>query len=169
MKTRTFVLGAVIAVIGSCTACVWVKSQRTEAVDIFRQYVLDPIPMSVTHIRTSQPKTVGGYGYTLGFTIERSDLTVILDSRPLKRVQSISYENGFLCWDWDPSPSVQMSPYPSKWWPSEPKWFHELEEWKDVEAYALREERKDGRMIEVLIYNSELKEAIFLTFLKREG
>jgi len=39
--------------------------------------------------------------------------------------------------------------------------------WKDVEAYALEQEKDSGRITEVLIYNPKHGEAIFLTFYAR--
>lgn len=168
LKTRTFrsiLLTVVVLVV--CAVFARVVLQRAKTPDTFRRYVLDPIPESVARIRARQPKTLGGYGFTFRFEIDRSDLAAILDSRSLERVHDLAYEGKVLSWYWTPSTSVSMSPYGYSWWPPEPKWFADLGRWKDPEAYALEQRRPDGRITEVLIYNPELREAIFLTWLAR--
>jgi len=168
MKKRAFVvLTLSVIVFGVGVVAISLIYRRAKAPVLFRQYVLDPIPESVAGIRAHQPKTLGGYGYTFRFEIDRSDLTLILDSRPLERVYSIRYVDQVLDWNWNPSSGVMMSPYGPGWWPREPKWFADLEAWTDVEAYALDQEQDDGRIIEVLIHDSDLEEAIFVTFYAR--
>ncbi len=168
MKTRAFVvLSLSVVVFGVGVAAISLMYRRAKAPDLFRQYVLDPIPRSVVRVRAHQPKTLGGYGYTFRFKIGRSDLIVLLESRPLERVHDLGYDDQVLYWYWSPTSSMSMSPYGQGWWPREPKWFADLGTWTNVEAYALDQERGDGEITEVLIYDPDLEEAIFITFYAR--
>ncbi len=166
-KRASVVLTLSVVVFGVGVVAISLIYRRVKAPALFRQYILDPIPESVARIQADQPKTLGGYGYTFRFEIDRSDLAVILDSRPFERVHSMRYVDQVLDWDWSPSSGVMMSPYGPGSWPREPEWFADLETWTDVEAYALDQERGDGRATEVLIYDPDLGEAILLTFYAR--
>jgi len=111
-----------------------------------------------------QPKTVNGFGYTMRFAIERSDLDHIVKSRSLKAVQDVSYAGQSLKWKWDQVSGVSISPYGREWWSHEPMWFSDLTNWNEPEGYALDEKRGNRSITQVLIYSPGLKEAIFITF-----
>ncbi|MHC4439476.1 MAG: hypothetical protein ACYS3S_19135, partial [Planctomycetota bacterium] len=77
------------------------KISKEGASQLFRQYILDPIPKSVTNIRADQPKKILGYKYTFRFNINRDDLALLIDSRHFMRVWNVKYKNGYLYWGWD--------------------------------------------------------------------
>lgn len=157
-------ISLVAGAFAACSAFVWLMHQRAKGPELFRRYVRNPVPSSVSRVRVDQPQTLRGYGYTFRFEIDASELAVVCDSRQLKRVHDVNYIDGVLDWKWDASSGVMISPYNQNSWPREPRWFAELATWKDVEAYALRQ-RQNGRAItEILIYNQRLGEACFVTF-----
>ncbi len=133
---------------------------------IFRQYVLEQTPESVTNLRADQPTNILGYQYTFRFNINRSDLALLIDSGPLKRVWNVKYRNGRLDWAWDTWHGRSMNGCSmivsnSGFWRREPLWF-EPQKWQNPEAYAL-DETVGGRMkTKVLLYNEKEGEAYFI-------
>jgi len=149
--------------------------------EIFRQYILDPIPESVTNIKADQPHKIFGYTYTLRFNINRTDLALLIDSRPFVKVWNVKYKNGYLGWAWDTWHGFSMNGstiivyHPENWWRRKPAWFTP-ELLDNPEAYAfykvgdrvnieaLKHERKGGERVnyQVLIYNEKEGEAYFI-------
>jgi hypothetical protein len=71
---------------------------------LFRQFVLDPIPESVTDLKADRTQALFGYGYAFHFRVNREDIGVILESRPFKRVAKIECtRESSLAWRWEPS------------------------------------------------------------------
>lgn len=168
------------------TACKPREMSESRVVQIFRQYVLDPIPKSVKNIRADQPGIFYGRTYTLRFNINRADLDLITNSRPFIKIWDVKYKKGGLYWGWDrvgppgpvgiPKYGLSMSLYEPG---NEPAWFRP-ELWDDPEAYGLykigelmnteaydryREKSSEfsGRKtIQVLLYNEKDGEAYFI-------
>ena len=142
--------------------------------EIFKKYILDPIPASVTNIKADQPKNILGYTYTLRFNINRADATKLIYSRPFVRVWNVKYQKGRLHWDWSRgrfSMGISMMVYGWR----EPPWFKpKLED--NSEAYAFYKvgdrinvqaqmyDRKRGDQVDfqILIYNEKQGEAHFI-------
>lgn len=149
--------------------------------EIFRQHILDPIPESVTNIRADRPKNfLGSYTYTLRFNINRADLALLINSRPLVKVWNVEYRDGDLFWAWDTWRGFSMNActiivYDSRRWRRKPKWFRP-ELWDNPEAYAFRKvgdrvniqslkyDKKTYDRIneQVLLYNEKEGEAYFI-------
>ena len=133
--------------------------------EIFRDYILYPIPESVTNIRVDQPKKYSGYRYILRFNIKKSDLGRLIDSGPLKRVWNVKYKNGCLDWAWNTLNGhtlngVTITVYDTKG-SHEPEWF-KLEQWDNPEAYAFVEDVNGCSNTKILIYNEKKGEAYFI-------
>jgi len=126
------------------------KTPQTPPSEVFRRYVLDPIPESVTNIRADRPSIIFGYTYTFRFNINRDDLALLTNSRPFIRVWNVKYEDGSLNWGWGrveveglvipegspldiPKYGLSMSLYSRA---RKPKWFRP-ELWDNPEAYGL--------------------------------
>lgn len=173
------------------TACRPRGMSKARASQIFGQYVLDPIPESVTNIRAHQPGIFYGSTYTLRFNINRDDLALITNSRPFIKVWNVKYKDGGLYWGWGrveagplvipealaiPKYGQAMSLYdPGR----EPLWFRP-ELWDNPEAYGLykigdlvnteayeRYREKSSKLrgrktIQVLLYNEKEGEAYFI-------
>jgi hypothetical protein len=122
---------------------------------LFRRYVLDPIPPSVTEIKAHRTKALFGYGYTFRFKISRSDLGLITQSRPFKRVAKIECtQDNFVNWDWESAPGRTMLVYaPGQ---RRPRWYRP-HTWANPEGYAV----PDGE-IRILIYNERAGEAYMI-------
>jgi len=141
--------------------------QRRGAADLFRQYVVDPIPESVTHIKVDQPKTVGGYGYVFRFEINRTDMDRIVKSQPFGEAQISGFLGGgglsFESKDSFRPVGTMFHVYQSK--KRMPSWYT-LESWDNPETYILMQEVKDPNTsdIQVLIYNAILGQAFFIVF-----
>jgi hypothetical protein len=131
--------------------------------DVFRQYVLDPIPKSVTNIKADKPKEIWGYMYTLRFNINRSDLDLLIDSGALEKVWNVKYKKGYLFWGWDrSSPGGRtIIVYHSRRWRKEPRWFRP-ELWENPEAYAFEKEVGGQKITKILLYNEKEDEAYFI-------
>lgn len=173
------------------TACRPRGMSKARASQIFRQYVLDPIPASVTNIRAHQPGIFYGRTYTLRFNINRDDLDLLVNSRPFIKVWNVKYEDGMLSWGWGrveagplvipealaiPKYGCAMSLYGRA---RKPKWFRP-ELWDNPEAYGLYKigdlvntevferdkeksrESKGRTTIQVLLYNEKEGEAYFI-------
>ena len=142
------------------------KPPKTPPSELFRRYVLAPIPESVTNIRADQPKNIGGYRYTFRFNIKRDDLTLLINSRPFVRVWNVKYKNGCLFWAWDTwrefsMNGVTITVYGSSGWRREPRWFRP-ELWDNPEAYAFEKEVGGQEITKVLLYNEKEGEAYFI-------
>ena len=98
LKSRTLFLFVFICMVGLLThsGCRPRRMSETEASTAFRQYVLAPIPKSVTNIRADQPKNFGGYRYTFRFNINRDDLGLLINARPFVRIWNVKYRDGSL-------------------------------------------------------------------------
>jgi hypothetical protein len=146
--------------------------------ELFRGYVLSPIPESVENIRADQPRNFRGYRYTYRFNINRDDLDLLIHSKSLVRVWNVEYKNGDLHWDWERGSGLlgigkHRSGVPFYDHTREPKWFR-LEQWENPETYAFLKE--GNRMnadtfhknsngltkIRVLLYNENEAEAYYV-------
>lgn len=145
--------------------------------ELFRQYIMDPIPKSVTNIRANRPSVIGGYTYVLRFNIRRPDLDSIINSRPFQRVCNVKYNNGYLEWAWDTWQGFSMNRsdiivYGSR---RGPRWFRP-QLWDKPEVYVFEKvgdrvntqifdyEPKvhDRHDTQVLLYNEKETEAYFI-------
>jgi hypothetical protein len=159
--TSAYVVFGVVLVVYAAIALL-----KTPSPDLFRRYVLDPIPASVTKIKSDRDIPVFRYGYTFKFNINKSDLALIINSRPFQRISNVKYDRGTgLHWEWDPQHSHTLSVYgPGQsrpwWWQRKPRWFT-LDRWDNPEAYAFKDKGKDWS-IQVLLYNDEFGEAYFI-------
>jgi len=145
--------------------------------EVFRQYIMDPIPESVTNIKANRPSIIGGYRYILHFNISRADLDSIINSRPFQKVWNVKYDNGCLDWAWDTWHGFSMSGgtitvYGSR---RAPRWFRP-KLWDNPEVYVFEKvcdrvntqifdyEPKvhDRHDTQVLIYNEKESEAYFI-------
>ena len=144
--------------------------------ELFRGYVLSPIPKSVTNIKADQPKNFGGYRYTFRFNINRGDLALLTDSIPFVRIWNVQYYNGYLSWSWDNTDDKYGISIPCYDHTREPGWF-KPGLWDNPEAYAFYKVGHliniqaskhddwslDGRVTtEVLLYNEKESEAYFI-------
>ncbi len=153
------------------------KTPQTPPSEVFRQYVLDPIPESVTNIRADQPRNFRGYRYTFRFNINRDDLGLLINSRPFVRVWNVKYRDGSLDWAWDRDGPFGTGRYNSGMscydYTREPSWFRPGL-WDNPEAYAFwkkgdlvnteRFAKKSSgpTEIRVLLYNENEGEAYFV-------
>ena len=193
LTDRTLFLFVFICMVGllALSGCKPRRMSKARASQIFRQYVLDPIPASVKNIRAHQPGIFYGSTYTLRFNINRDDLGLLVNSRPFIKVWNVKYEDGGLYWGWGrveagplvipealaiPKYGRAMSLYDPG---SEPAWFRP-ELWDNPEAYGLYKigdlvnteayERymekssklKGRKIIQVLLYNEKEGEAYFI-------
>lgn len=145
------------------------KTPKTPPSEVFRQYVLSPIPKSVTNIRADQPENFGGYKYTFRFNINRDDLGLLVNSRPFIKVRNVKYEDGMLNWGWGrvetdslvipegspldiPKYGISMSLYGDVWdLPREPAWF-KPGLWDNPEAYGFH---KIGDLVNTEAYERD--------------
>jgi hypothetical protein len=174
MKLRARIMKAAFCISYLFFAAVFIKyipsilptMSTSEASNVFKQYILDPIPKSVTNIRADQPKKLLGYRYTLRFDINRTDLTLLIDSKSLKRVWNVKYKKGRLDWAWDTwngwtLNGVTITVYDSGYCRYEPLWFNP-QRWDHPEAYALYETKKSRINTRVLLYNEKKGEAYYI-------
>jgi len=144
--------------------------------ELFRGYVLSPIPKSVTNIKADQPKNIGGYRYTFRFNINRGDLALLTDSSPFVRIWNVQYYKGYLSWSWDNTDDKYGISIPCYDHTREPIWF-KPGLWDNPEAYAfykighlinIQAFEHDGRSLggreitQVLLYNEKEGEAYFI-------
>jgi hypothetical protein len=168
--------------------CALLRPKRTPVPpeETFRQYILYPIPKSVTNIKADQPKKIFGYKYTFRFNISREDLVLLLDSRPFIEVWNVKYKNGALEWGWDRVGPEELNiakyghsmPLYGDVWdlPREPVWF-KPGLWDNPEAYVfykvgdlvnIQVFEHDGWIsggrvtMKVLLYNEKEGEAYFI-------
>ena len=148
------------------------KMTNERASEIFKQFILDPIPESVTDIKADQPRTIRGYRYTFLFNINREDLGLIIDSEPFQKVRNVKYRNGNLVWEWDQGYSETAIIY--KGW-TKPGWFRpELSENSEVYAFVkigdqvniqlfdYKQKAYDKEYMKILIYNPKKGQAYFI-------
>jgi hypothetical protein len=143
--------------------------------EIFEKYLLNPIPESVKNIKADKPKEIWGHTYTLLFNINRSDLDMLIDSRPFHKVRYIGYFDGHLRWAWDPTHSDSVIVYGSRRWRREPQWFRP-EKWENSEVYVFEKvgdkvniqafdyqrDMYDRIVTQVLMYNEKEGQAYFI-------
>jgi hypothetical protein len=154
--------------------------------ETFRQFVLSPIPKSVTNIKADQTSKIFGYTCTFRFNISRDDLNQLIDSRPFVEVWHVKYKNGMLEWGLGHAGPIELkmakyahsTPLYGDVWdlPREPVWF-KPGLWDNPEAYAfykigdlvnIQAFEHDGRnlggrvIMQVLLYNEKEGEAYFI-------
>lgn len=146
--------------------------------ELFRGYVLSPIPESVQNIRAERPKNFQGYRYTFRFNISRDDLSLLIHSKFLVRVWNVEYKDGRLHWDWDRGSGLlgtgkYRSGIPCYDHTREPRWF-KPGQWGNPEAYAYMKIGKQVNIetfhknsngltrIRVLLYNENEAEAYYV-------
>ncbi|MHC4203175.1 MAG: hypothetical protein ACYSTT_00880 [Planctomycetota bacterium] len=152
------------------------KGPQASPEEMFRGYVMSPIPKSVTNIKADQPKNFGGYRYTFRFNINRGDLALLTDSRPFVRIWDVEYVSGSIFWRWDHPDGRYGSAIICYDHTREPSWF-KPGLWDNPEAYAFY---KVGHLIniqaferdkwnlggrvttQVLLYNEKEGEAYFI-------
>jgi hypothetical protein len=170
MKSRRLIL--LIAVLSLlCLVFIYVLSAlwKTHVKNLFRQYVQNPIPESVAQIKVDKPMSRGGYGYVFCFNVNREDFDRIRKSRTFRREVNISYVGEGLSWFWEDWYStksggeggVSFSMYALV---RKPSWY-DLPTWVNPETYALNKvDDNKNEDIQVLLYNSKLGQAYFITF-----
>ena len=179
LKKNILLPSVFICMVGFLAFCLCRPSRMSEerAVAAFKQYVLSPIPASVTDIRADQPKNWGGYRFTFRFKISRDDLSTFVKSRELVRVWNTKYEHGRLSWHWDRDGLFGTGKYgsgiPCYDHTRAPRWF-KPERWDNPEAYALyrigdhvnietfAKNVRGPTNIRVLLYNEKETEAYFV-------
>jgi len=153
--------------------------------NLFSQYVLSPIPKSVTNIKADQPGKTFGYIYTFRFNINRDDLNELINSRPFIEVWNVKYKNGLLEWGWGhtdpidlkiPRYGISLPLYEYGGRPHGPSWFRPGQ-WNNPEAFAFYKVgdlintqafEHDGRNLggrvtrQVLLYNEKEGQAYFI-------
>ena len=161
------------------------KGPQASPEEMFRGYVMSPIPKSVTNIKADQPMNFRGYIYTFRFNIDRDDLTMLINSRPFIEVWNVKYKNGMLSWGWGITDPIELKMpkygrsltlYELGGRPRSPSWFRP-EQWGNHEAYSFykvgnlintqafeRDGRSTGRreITQVLLYNEKESEAYFI-------
>jgi len=124
---------------------------------VFKRFVMDPIPPSVTEL-----KVVGwnlwNYRYVLRFDISRSDIASILAAKPFETVEEASYEDGLLELCWSPGRGLMMEIFMEGC--RRPSWFA-LESWDAFDAYTRHETKIDAHR-QILLYNAQLGQAYFI-------
>ncbi|MBN2182110.1 MAG: hypothetical protein JW715_09365 [Sedimentisphaerales bacterium] len=162
---KRFKLAGIILFICIFSLCICIYAtvilMKTPPSEIFSRYVLNPIPESVTNIKVDRPKKVWGYLYTFRFDINKEDLDLIINSKPLKRVWNVKYIDGFLEWEWDPKHSLSLPVY-AHWGAFEPLWFRP-EKLGPTESYAY--DKEEGQTnVQVLLYNQKKGQAYFIAY-----
>ena len=165
------------------------KAPQAPPEELFRQYVLEPIPKSVTNINADQPSKIFGYTYTFRFNISRDDLTQLINSGPFVGVWGVKYKKGVLKWGWGRTGPIElkiakyghsMPLYEYGGRPHAPAWFRPGQ-WDNPEAYLFykvgdlvniqvfeHDFEHDGRIsggrvtTQVLLYNEKEGEAYFI-------
>lgn len=164
-----FIISAVLIMVLSLNINPKMTNER--ASEIFKQFVLDPIPESVTDIKADQPRTIRGYRYTLLFNINREDLGLIIDSEPFQEVQNVEYKNGNLTWEWDKSHSETAIIY-KDWGPGwfEPEFgensevyaFVKIGDQVNIQLYEYKQKAYDKEDMKILIYDPQKGQAYFI-------
>ena len=172
MKTRKLKLILVVfALLSVVSIYVLSTMWKTRAKNLFQQYIQYPIPESVAQIKVDKAMSKRkGYGYVFRFNIKREDFERIRESRSFRKAIIDSYVKGEgLSWDWedwdytktDEVRGVSFSMYALV---RKPLWY-DLPTWENPEAYAFtKEDNNDIEDIQVLLYNSKLGQAYFITY-----
>ncbi len=154
MKTNLFILVSVIMLLIVDSSCT--REPDLEPTEVFKTYVLDPIPDSVTNIKADQPRWFRGYIYVLKFNINRDDLTKIIESRPFERAWYPKYNYGSIDCSWDIGNTADVIVYHPQSRHRIPKWFSP--EWPDLkpsDEYKFIK-KEDGNIDVELIKNDKL-------------
>jgi hypothetical protein len=173
LRNRGSLLIVLLLLVGLMALVRWSYQGMSEkgASKAFKRYVLDPIPKSVTNIKVDQPKNFQGYRYTFRFNINRSDLDLLIHSKPFVRVWSVEYKNGDLRWSWDRPDGKYWTTRPCYDHTKEPSWFR-LEQWDAYEAYVFTKvgnllnmetlvKQADGPTnVKILLYNENESEVL---------
>jgi hypothetical protein len=145
--------------------------------EAFRQYIMDPIPESVTNIKADRPSVIGGYTYVLRFNIGRADLDSIINSRPFQRVWNVKYNNGYLEWAWDTWQGFSMNGgdiivygsrrgarwfRPELWDKPEVYVFEKVGDRVNTQIFDYEPKVHDRHDTQVLLYNEKEGEAYFI-------
>ncbi len=158
----------VLSLIGVVLAVYLVHVLRRPS-ELFRRYVVDPIPASVTHIQVDQPMRHGGYGYVFRFGVSQADFERIRNSRPFREAVGFRYSDpvGVSCaWKTPRPPYEEIGPPRFAMYAivHSPSWL-DLAAWKNPETYALVHwDKQKGEDIQLLIYNRELGRAYCIVF-----
>jgi hypothetical protein len=132
---------------------------------LFRQYVADPVPKSVTGLRIDHP---GTNDYVFRFAVNEADFQTIRKSHPFREGENLRCLGG-IDWDWKgwnrntpgvpfvngiaiylPTPGVRV-----------PAWF-DLPSWRDPEIWGLERTNDQRTETQVLVYNRDLGQAYFI-------
>jgi len=139
---------------------------KTPSSELFRRYVLEPIPASVMDIKSDRDLPVYRYAYTFRFNINESDLAQLVNSRPFQKISNVKYDSQKgLYWEWDSRRSHTMLVYsPGQgrpwWWQRKPRWFTP-DRWDNPQAYVFRD-KSENWSVQVLLYNEKLGQAYFI-------
>lgn len=168
LKSRKLLI--VLAVLFLCSTMFLIYSKLLKPPKLFRRYVLNPIPESVTNIKADQVGAFRGYQFVFRFDINRADLDLIIKSRPFREAKITDYLGGgglylvFRVGSFYPE-GQSFGIYGAK--RHKPSWYT-LESWEKPETYALVKEEKvkgeDTIDIQVLIYNTKLEQAFFIIY-----
>ncbi len=148
---------------------------------IFRKYVLKPIPKSVADIKVDKLSPGGLFGsgrmYVMHFKISKDDVALIVNSRAFEEFEWTNYQQGTR-WDrlyWGKTfprerflqynlslgkSSKHMIVYTDSQRP--PEWF-KPNDWNNPKVYSISEKwgRSRRYRTNVLIFNEDLEEAYF--------
>ncbi len=139
---------------------------RTPSPELFKRYVLDSVPASVTNIKYDRDLPVYRYAYTFRFNISESDLAQLVNSRPFQKVSNVKYDGQKgLYWEWDSRRSHTMFVYSSGesrpwWWQRKPRWFTP-NRWDNLQGYVFRD-KSENWSVQVLLYDQKLGQAYFI-------
>ena len=131
---------------------------------VFTKFVLDPIPSSVSDIKVDKPWELSGHRYVMHFKISKTDLELILNSKPFKEMMDIEYKNGRLRWHESPSHAESLGLYRPYDGQPGPVWFRP-DKYDDPRVYTLVERSLRNRdHMQVLIYDENVPEAYFVEY-----
>lgn len=142
-------------------ACTYIALSRLNApTRLFKQYVLDPVPASVSEIKVDRYRARLRYAYLFQFNIDKGDLDSLARSRPFAEARIVDWKPGSLWWalKGELLGGVIMSVYPPR--QRKPSWFT-AETWESPQVYAFQKEGDDENT-QVLLYNPELQQACFI-------
>lgn len=144
---------------------------RLEHLSLFKRFVMNPIPASVTDLEVDGKNFIS-FRYILKFEVSRSDLDLILATKPFRRLYNVVCKQGQLSFNYSNSTSVayqyitDLSRYSGRG-----TLWHALESWSLEEAYFYHEEEggaPNARILsgepndQILIYNAETEQAYFI-------
>jgi len=149
---------------------------------IFRKYIIKPVPKSVTDIKVDKLSPGGLFGsgrsYVMHFKISKDDVALIVNSRAFEEFELITYQKGTrwgnLRWGNRSSHRLdsQRNLYLGKTSQSmivykdydqrPPEWFRP-NDWNSPKVYSISEKwgRSRRYRTNVLIFNEDLEEAYF--------